>query len=167
LDDLRATLWGLGGLPHEGLPGRIYASQSSGWFGQVVQRSSDGGQTFETVGNNFTYDGPPGEHLYFDGSSKPFSFSRVWHLEPSPHHRDVVYAGVEDAALFRSEDGGMTWSELTGLRRHPSAAPAPEECAPTPFFSTSPTRPLPSRCWSPSRRLESFEAAIPAPRGAW
>src|SRR5919112_4069646 len=99
-------------------PARIYASQSSGWFGQVMQRSSDGGESWEAVGNEFAYDGVPGTHQWYDGTPHPWEFKRVWHLEPSRTDPDTVYAGVEDAALFRSTDGGASWSELTGLRRH-------------------------------------------------
>jgi photosystem II stability/assembly factor-like uncharacterized protein len=97
-------------------PNRIYASQSSGWFGQVIQRSSDGGQTWEPVGNQFTYEGDPGTHQWYDGTPHPWEFKRVWHLEPSLTDPDVVYAGAEDAALFRSSDGGQSWQELPGLR---------------------------------------------------
>jgi len=101
-------------------PNRLYASQTSGWFGQLIQRSNDGGQTWEPVGNQFTYDGVPGTHQWYDGSLKPWEFKRVWHLEPSLNDPDDVYAGVEDAALFRSKDGGQTWQELAGLREHGS-----------------------------------------------
>jgi hypothetical protein len=102
-------------------PNRLYASQSSGWFGQVIQRSSDGGRSWETMGNKFAYEGPTGKHLWYDGTPHPWEFARVWHLEPSLTDPDTVYAGVEDAALFRSTDGGQSWSELPGLRNHPSA----------------------------------------------
>jgi len=101
-------------------PNRIYVSQSSGWFGQVVQRSSDGGKTFEAVGNKFIYDGVPGTHQWYDGTPHPWEFKRVWHFEPSLTDPDVVYAGVEDAAIFQTKDGGATWSELSGLRGHGS-----------------------------------------------
>jgi len=101
-------------------PNRLYASQSSGWFGQMIQRSSDGGKTWETVGNKFAYDGVPGTHQWYDGTQHPWEFKRVWHLEPSLTDPDTVYAGVEDAALFRSVDGGATWNELPGLREHKS-----------------------------------------------
>src|SRR3972149_6079574 len=104
-------------------PNRIYASQSSGWFGQVIQRSNDGGATWEAVGNKFTYDGVPGTHQWYDGTQHPWEFKRVWHLEPSLTDPDTVYAGVEDAALFRSIDGGKTWQELPGLRGHGSGPP--------------------------------------------
>ena len=101
-------------------PNRLYASQSSGWFGQVMQRSNDGGKTWEPVGNKFVYDGVPGTHLWYDGTPHPWEFKRVWHLEPSLTDPDTVFAGAEDAALFRSADGGHTWEELAGLRRHPT-----------------------------------------------
>lgn len=97
-------------------PGRLYASQSSGWFGQVMQRSNDGGKTWETEGNNFAYEGVPGTHKWYDGSQHPWEFKRVWHIEPSLSDPDLLYAGVEDAGLFRSGDGGKTWKELDGLR---------------------------------------------------
>ncbi len=120
-------------------PNRIYASQTSGWFGQVIQRSSDGGKTWETPGggitpvpgdmpkvesNKFVYDTssadgkPLTTHQWYDGTQHPWEFKRVWHLEPSYNDPDTVYAGVEDAALFRSTDGSKTWQELPGLRGH-------------------------------------------------
>jgi photosystem II stability/assembly factor-like uncharacterized protein len=95
---------------------RLYASQTSSWFGQVVQRSNDGGQTWEPVGNQFTYDGAAGTHKWYDGTQHPWEFKRVWHLEPSLADPEVVYAGVEDAAMFHSADGGQTWQERPGLR---------------------------------------------------
>ncbi|HTR48929.1 MAG TPA: exo-alpha-sialidase [Verrucomicrobiae bacterium] len=120
-------------------PNRIYASQTSGWFGQIIQRSSDGGKTWETPGgglqtapggmpsgesNKFLYDTstdtgkPLTTHQWYDGTQHPWEFKRVWHLEPSLTDPDTVYAGVEDAAMFRSTDGGTSWHELAGLRGH-------------------------------------------------
>ena len=99
-------------------PNRIYASQSSGWFGQMIQRSNDGGETWEAVGNIFAYDGDTDTHLWYDGTPHPWEFKRVWHLEPSLTDPDTVYAGVEDAAIFRSTDGGVSWQEMPGLRGH-------------------------------------------------
>jgi hypothetical protein len=101
-------------------PDRIYASQSTGWFGQQIQRSDDGGATWRPVGHDFSYEGVPGTHQWYDGTPHPWEFARVWHLEPSLTDPDVVFAGVEDAALFRSSDGGMSWQELSGLREHGS-----------------------------------------------
>ena len=101
-------------------PDRIYVSQSSSWFGQQIQRSSDGGKCWEPVGNNFAYEGVPGTHQWYDGTPHPWEFKRVWHLEPSLTDPDTVYAGVEDAALFRTTDGGTSWQEVSGLRGHGS-----------------------------------------------
>jgi photosystem II stability/assembly factor-like uncharacterized protein len=123
-------------------PDRLFASQTSGWFGQIIQRSDDGGKTWHQPGtppgeptktpdgmpkgesNKFAYDDSPGTgkplttHQWYDGSQRPWEFKRVWHLEPSLKDPDTVYAGVEDAALFRSTDGGQNWKELSGLRGH-------------------------------------------------
>ncbi len=118
-------------------PNRIYASQSSGWFGQMIQRSDDGGKTWHQPGtpagepvapgppksasNKFAYDAPASPlttHQWYDGTQHPWEFKRVWHMEPSLTDADTVYAGVEDAALFRSTDGGENWKELPGLRGH-------------------------------------------------
>ena len=101
-------------------PNRLYASQCSGWFGQLIQRSDDGGKTWEQVDSKFAYDGVPGTHQWYDGTPHPWEFKRVWHLEPSLTDPDTVYAGVEDAALFRTTDGGKSWHELPGLREHDS-----------------------------------------------
>ncbi len=120
-------------------PNRIYASQTSGWFGQVIQRSNDGGKTWEVPGggkvpgpadfmqkapNMFVYDESPETgkplttHQWYDGTQKPWVFKRVWHLEPSLTEAETVYAGIEDAALFKSTDGAQSWKELSGLRGH-------------------------------------------------
>jgi len=103
-------------------PDRIYASQSTGWFGQLIQRSNDGGKTWAPIGNEFRYRGAIGTHQWYDGTPHPWEFARVWHIEPSLTDRDTVYAGVEDAALFRSNDGGLSWEELVGLRGHGSGS---------------------------------------------
>ena len=99
-------------------PNRLYGSQSTGWFGQLIQHLNDGGKTWAPAGSKFVYDGVPGTHQWYDGTPHPWEFKRVWHLEPSLTDPDTIYAGVEDAALFRSSDGAQTWHELPGLRGH-------------------------------------------------
>jgi len=103
-------------------PNRLYASQSTGWFGQLIQRSDDAGASWHPMGNEFAYEGTPGTHQWYDGTQHPWEFARVWHLEPSQSDPDTIFAGVEDAAIFRSTDGAKTWHELPGLRNHPSGA---------------------------------------------
>ncbi|MBX3048142.1 MAG: exo-alpha-sialidase [Anaerolineales bacterium] len=103
-------------------PDRIYASQTDDWFGQVVQRSDDGGKTWQPINNEFTYASKPGQHQWYDGTPHPWEFKRVWHFEPDPVDADTVYAGVEDAALFKSTDGGASWNELANLRDHESGS---------------------------------------------
>ncbi len=116
-------LYHLKGSPSD--PNRICASQSTGWFGQLIQRSDDGGATWAPVGNEFAYDGVPGTHQWYDGTQHPWEFKRVWLLEPSLTDPDTVYAGVEDAALFRTSDGGQTWQELPALREAKGSLWAP------------------------------------------
>jgi photosystem II stability/assembly factor-like uncharacterized protein len=99
-------------------PDRLYASQSTGWFGQMIQRSDDGGKTWQPVDNKFVYNGTPGTHQWYDGTPHPWEFKRVWHLEPSLTNPDVVYAGVEDAAIFKTTDAGQSWHEMPALREH-------------------------------------------------
>ena len=103
-------------------PDRLYASQWTDWHGQVVQRSDDGGRRWRPVGNDFSYAGETGTHQWYDGTPHPWDFNRVWHFEPSPDDPDTVFAGVEDAGLFRSSDGGQTWRELAALRTHSSGS---------------------------------------------
>ena len=114
-------------------PNRLYASQTSGWFGQLIQRSDDGGQRWYPPGskpdeltgedgmpkgesNKFVYQGEVGTHQWYDGTQHPWEFKRIWHLEPSLTDPDTIYAGAEDAALFKTMDGGKTWQELAALR---------------------------------------------------
>lgn len=103
-------------------PDRLYAAQATGWFGQLVQQSDDGGKSWNPVSNEFTFEGAVGTHLDFDDNPRPWAFKRVWHLEPSLSDPETVFAGIEDAALFRSTDGGRSWQELAGLRNHPSSS---------------------------------------------
>jgi hypothetical protein len=111
-------IYHLNGSPAD--PDRLWASQTSGWFGQIMQRSDDGGNNWRAVGNDFAYTPPVGDHLWYDGTPRPWEFKRIWHLEPSRTDPDTVWAGAEDAALYKSTDGGEKWTELTALRQHPT-----------------------------------------------
>src|SRR3989442_7037959 len=140
MDCNRSEVWESYAVRHRPAdPNRLYASQTSGWFGQIIQRSCDGGKTWEPPGgvlektpegfpkgesNKFVYDTSPETgkplttHQWYDGTQHPWEFKRVWHLEPSLTDPDTVYAGVEDAGLFRTSDGGKTWQAFAWLRGH-------------------------------------------------
>ena len=66
--------------------------------------------------NMFNYEGSVGTHKWYDGTQHPWEFKRVWHIEPSLTDPDTAYAGVEDAAIFKTTDGGKTWKEMPTLR---------------------------------------------------
>ena len=160
----RWELYHLKGSPAD--PNRMYASQSTGWFGQVIQRSDDGGKTWEAVGNEFVYDGVPGTHQWYDGTPHPWEFARVWHLEPSLNDPDTVYAGVEDAAFFRSVDGGQSWAgavRAAGSQHRPELAAGRGRHVP----AHDPARPdaTPAACSSPSPRRACSAATTPARPG--
>ena len=132
-------MYHLKGSPVE--PDRLYASQTSGWFGQVIQRSDDGGKTWHQPGtppgepttmpdgtpkgesNKFVYDQSPETgkplttHQHYDGTQRPWEFKRVWHLEPSLTDPNTVYAGIEDAALFPIERRGTKLAGVVRLAR--------------------------------------------------
>ena len=134
-------------------PNRMYASQSSGWFGQIIQKSNDGGKSWEALDNKFVYDGVPGTHQWYDGTPHPWEFKRVWHLEPSLTDPDTVYAGVEDAAMFRTTDGGTIVARASGPQEAMALGPPGSRgragCACT---RSCWTRAISSGCSSPSRR---------------
>ena len=152
-------------------PDRLYASQSSGWFGQLIQRSDDGGRTWEPVGNKFSYDGEPGTHQWYDGTPHPWEFARVWHLEPSLDDPDTVYAGVEDAGAVplgrrRPVLAGAARAALPRFRAvlaagrgrdvpahdHPGPGRSPGGCSPPsrPRARSAPT--TPAQTWRPVNR---------------
>ena len=123
-------------------PNRLYASQHTEWFGQEIQRSNDGGKTWETVGKEFDYVGKTGTHQWYDGTSHPWEFKRVWHLEPSLDDPDTVFAGVEDAAIFKQPmvaSPGSNCPDYAPIRPVTAGCPAPAACACTRSSSTPPT----------------------------
>jgi len=113
--DSNRSSWSLRGPLCEGWPihdlqwdpatGSIYAGGGSIWYGPAVFRSDDLGKTWSHSSEGITYgdDGP--------------KIPTVWNVTPA---HGSIYAGVEPAGLFRSEDGGANWSHVGGLREHPS-----------------------------------------------
>ena len=118
-------------------PNRIYASQTSGWFGQIIQRSDDGGKTWDHARDAPDESTGPGRnaqrrkqqirlrhgeaghtHKWYDGTQHPWEFKRVWHLEPSLTDPDTVYAGVEDAAIFEPPMAAKRGTNFPDLRGH-------------------------------------------------
>jgi len=90
--------------------GRIFATANDAWFGSEITYSDDMGETWTSAKRGPAFTEESGLKL-----------ERIWHVEPGhPSQPNVVYAGVAPAALFRSEDAGETWSELTGLTSHPT-----------------------------------------------
>lgn len=85
--------------------GTLYAGGGSEWYGPTVWRSADMGSSWEQSSDGLTY-----------GDNGP-AIITVWNVTPS---NGSVYAGVEPAGLFRSDDGGRSWQHVEGLRNHPS-----------------------------------------------
>lgn len=90
--------------------GTMYAGVNSEFYGASIRRSKDLGQTWDTGGEGLEY-----------SAQDPEKVRRVWSIVPSgAKEPNVVYAGVEASGLFRSNDGGDTWSEVGALREHPT-----------------------------------------------
>lgn len=87
--------------------GALLAGAGSPWYGPLVWRSTDLGGTWTHSSAGLTYG---------DGEADS-AVTRVWNVTPVG---DTIYAGVEPAGLFRSDDGGVTWAHVAGLREHPS-----------------------------------------------
>jgi len=90
--------------------GTLFAGVNGDFFGMTVQRSQDLGASWKATATAPSY-----------GADDPEKVTRVWSFLPSPEEGEgVVYAGVEASGLFRSADGGDTWTEVASLRRHPT-----------------------------------------------
>ncbi len=95
---------------HDARSGRIYVTANDAWFGCEITSSADLGKSWEAAKLNPAF--PENSGLKLD---------RIWHIEPGlAGEPNVLYAGVAPAALFRSEDAGQTWHEVTGLTKHPT-----------------------------------------------
>jgi hypothetical protein len=85
----------------------LLGAAGSPWYGPLVWRSEDLGETWTSSSAGLTFgDGADDEAV-----------TRVWNITAAG---EALYAGVEPAGLFRSDDGGLTWSHVAGLRDHPS-----------------------------------------------
>ena len=171
-------------------PDRIYASQSSSWFGQIIQRSEDGGKSWfqpglkpgeptktpdgspVTESNKFAYDTSPASgkplstHQWYDGTQHPWEFKRVWHLEPSPADPDTVFAGVETppySARPTARPVGMNSRGCAATALDPNGSRAPAACA---FTPSSSIRRIPCGCSLPSPRRAPSVRMTAAKRGS-
>ncbi len=90
--------------------GTLLAGVNSEFYGPSIRRSRDLGETWDAGGSGLQY-----------GADDPEKVSRVWSIFPGgTGEPNVIYAGVEASGLFRSDDGGDTWSEIASLRAHPT-----------------------------------------------
>jgi photosystem II stability/assembly factor-like uncharacterized protein len=91
-------------------PPRVFAAVQSMHWGATLVHSDDLGRTWSEP------EQPPVAFPQHTGAA----LIRIWQITPAPADQpDVVYAGVEPHALFRSEDGGVTYSLVEGLWNHP------------------------------------------------
>jgi photosystem II stability/assembly factor-like uncharacterized protein len=97
--------WPLSHVIADPASGAIYGGGGNEWFGPAVWTSDDQGGSWSHSSEGMTY--PEGEE----------PVKSVWSLAA----RDgTLYAGVEPAGLFKSEDDGQSWQHMSGLREHPS-----------------------------------------------
>ena len=86
----------------------LFAATYTEWWGSDIQRSNNWGKKWLRTKGGVRYEKDSG-----------LSVKCVWHIRPGrPAEPGVLYAGVDPAGLFRSEDGGVTWAEVKGLNRH-------------------------------------------------
>jgi hypothetical protein len=99
---------GVSDIKYDPATGAIYAASAAGEWPEIkpaIQKSADFGQTWTHSAAGLTY-----------GEGGP-EITRIWAVQPA---HGVLYAGVEPAGLFKSEDGGQTWRHIKGLREHPT-----------------------------------------------
>ena len=97
--------WPINHVKADEITGTIYAAGGNEWFGPAVWKTTDQGETWTHSSDGLAY--PEGQEPVRAG----------WSLAPA-HGR--LYAGVQPAGLFVSEDDGETWTHVHGLRDHPS-----------------------------------------------
>jgi serine/threonine protein kinase len=88
---------------------RIWASTQSYW-GTLLRSSDDYGKSWTN---------PQQAPIRFP-SDTGMSLKNIWQIALGPSEEpDVLYCGVEPAALFETRDAGETWSLIRGLFDHP------------------------------------------------
>ena len=103
--------WMVHHMAHDPRDNSIYAATNSGNFDGLVQRTPDFGATWEKRSEKLDY---PAESEY--------RVRKVWHLKPKPDgSAGHLYAGVERAGLFFTEDYGQIWQPVEGLTNHEHA----------------------------------------------
>ncbi len=99
--------WGIHDMSVDPASGAILAGGANPWYGPAVWQSPDLGETWTHSSEGLTYG---------DGDDAP-KLKTVWNVIGA---NGSLFAGVEPAGLFRSDDAGATWSHVAGLRDHPS-----------------------------------------------
>ena len=97
--------WPMNHVTADPATGTIYGGGGTAWFGPAVWRSDDFGATWTRSSAGLAY----------EAGEQPIK--SVWSIAPG---RGRIYAGVEPAGLFCSEDAGQSWAHVAGLRNHPS-----------------------------------------------
>lgn len=100
-------VYSIGVSPH-GSPPRLFAGTTSWPFGPRLMRSDDLGASWQEPKRAFGF--PPGSGAIVE---------RIWQVQVSPVDPDVVWAGTQPSALFRSTDGGETFDLVQSLWDHP------------------------------------------------
>jgi hypothetical protein len=148
-------------------PNRLYASQSSGWSGQVVQRSSDGGATWEVVGNKFAYEGVAGTHQWYDGTPHipgNSNVSGIWNRRSRIRTRFTpAWKTPRFSARRTAARTGRNSPDCAATAPGPAGSRARAECVCTPSLPIQAI--LPGFLW-PSRRPARFAPTMPARRGS-
>jgi BNR/Asp-box repeat len=134
--------WPVHDLVRNPADGGLYAGGGSAWYGPSVWRSDDDGATWTQSSEGLTY-GEGGEKIV-----------TVWNVTPA---HGVLYAGVEPAGLFRSDDGGRTWSHVAGLREHPSQPEWQPGAGGLCLHSIAPHPTDPDRLWIGISAVGAFE----------
>lgn len=97
--------WAVHAITYDARDGSILAATNSDVFGALVQRTRDGGATWQHFNQGLDFDGAGEERV-----------RQVWQVEPGHASQpERLWAGTREAGLFRSDDGGATWAGVASL----------------------------------------------------